>query len=317
MTPMRTDGPCVHILLAAFEGARFIQDQLDSIARQSHPHWTLTISDDGSTDHTMAICEAFAQAHPEHRIRLLRGPGRHSTANFFHLIESVEVGDPSDLLAFCDQDDVWLEHKLSRGIAALAALAVKPGQPALYGARTRLVDEHLHPIGMSRLPVRPLGFGNALLQNVASGNTMLFNTELLRILRRIRPEHAVLHDWTAYQAVTGCGGLMHFDPEPCLLYRQHSGNLIGSQGRSWDKVLRVGMLFRGRYRTWGDMTEAAMEDIHSELRPQARTLLRNFQTMRRSPHALGRVRAGWSSGLWRQTRSGRASFWLGLMLNRL
>lgn len=317
MTAMRTDGPCVHILLAAFEGARFIQDQLDSIARQSHPHWTLTISDDGSTDRTMAICEAFAQAHPEHRIRLLRGPGRHSTANFFHLMESVEVGDPGDLLAFCDQDDVWLEHKLSRGIAALAALPVKPGQPALYGARTQLVDEHLHPIGMSRLPVRPLGFGNALLQNVASGNTMLFNTALLRILRRIRPEHAVLHDWTAYQAVTGCGGLMHFDPEPCLLYRQHGGNLIGSQGRSWDKVLRVGMLFRGRYRTWGDMTEAAMEDIHSELRPQARTLLRNFQAMRRSPHALGRVRAGWSSGLWRQTRSGRASFWLGLMLNRL
>jgi Glycosyl transferase family 2 len=309
--------PCVHVLLASYQGARYIREQLESIASQTHTNWTLTVSDDGSTDDTVALCEAFARERGDHRIRLIRGLGRRSTANFFHLLRSVEPGSAHDLVAFSDQDDVWLPEKLARAVSYFRSLHLASGQPALYAARTRLVNETLEPIGISRLPQRPLGFGNALLQNVASGNTMVFNQALLRLMRRVKPEHAVLHDWTAYQVVTGCGGQMHFDPEPCLLYRQHAHNLIGSQGRSWDKVLRMGMLFKGQYRTWGDQTEAAMNDIASELQPKALEVLRKFQDMRRRPDLIGRMQAGRHSGLWRQTRSGRASFWLGLALNRL
>ncbi|WP_079365329.1 glycosyltransferase family 2 protein [Hydrogenophaga sp. H7] len=309
--------PCVHVLLASYQGGRYIREQLESIAGQTHPNWTLTVSDDGSTDDTVRLCEAFSHEHGGHRIRVIKGPGRRSTANFFHLLRAVEPTSSHDLVAFSDQDDVWLPEKLSRAVEALRALRPTTGQPALYAARTRLVNERLEPIGVSRLPQRPLGFGNALLQNVASGNTMVFNQPLLRLMRRIKPEHSVLHDWTAYQVVTGCGGQMHFDPEPCLLYRQHADNLIGSQGRSWDKVLRMGMLFKGQYRTWGDQTEAAMNDIANELQPKALDVLRKFQDMRRRPDLIGRMQAGRHSGLWRQTRSGRASFWLGLALNQL
>lgn len=309
--------PCVHVLLASYQGARYIQEQLESIAHQTHTRWTLTISDDGSTDNTVGLCEAFARAHGNHRIRVIRGPGRRSTANFLQLLRSVEPGSGNDLIAFSDQDDVWLPEKLARALTALGALRLATAQPALYAARTRLVDEDLMPLGISRLPQRPLGFGNALLQNVASGNTMVFNQPLWRLMRRVKPEHAVLHDWLAYQVVTGCGGQMHFDSAPCLLYRQHADNLIGSQGSSWDKMLRVGMLFKGQYRIWGDQTEAAMGDIASELHPTALEVLRKFRDMRRRPDLIGRMQAGRSSGLWRQTRSGRASFWLGLALNQL
>lgn len=317
MSEASSASPCVHVLLATYQGARYIREQLESIANQTHTNWTLTVSDDGSTDDTVALCEAFARERADHRIRLIRGLGRRSTANFFHLLRSVEPSSGHDLVAFSDQDDVWLPEKLTRAVTSLRSMRVAAGQPTLYAARTRLVNETLEPIGISRLPQRPLGFGNALLQNVASGNTMVFNQPLLRLMRRIKPEHAVLHDWTAYQVVTGCGGLMHFDPEPCLLYRQHAHNLIGSQGRSWDKVLRMGMLFKGQYRAWGDLTEAAMNDIASELQPKALEVLRKFQEMRRRPDLIGRMQAGRHSGLWRQTRSGRASFWLGLALNRL
>ena len=162
-----------------------------------------------------------------------------------------------------------------------------------------------------------LNAGNALLQNVGSGNTMVFNTALLRLLRKVQPVHSVWHDWTAYQAVTGCGGRMHFDPEPCLLYRQHAHNQVGSQGRSLDKLERVNLLFKGQYRTWGDQTEAAMDDLAAELDADARRLLQNYRHMRRSPGLIQRLQAGWHSGLWRQTPSGRASLWLGLVLNQI
>src|SRR5690606_6147733 len=174
----------VHILLATYQGAAFLQQQLDSIARQSHTDWRLTISDDGSSDGTQAICERFAQTHPAHTIRLLEGPRRRSTANFFHLLASVADDDPSEWLAFCDQDDVWRDDRLPRAVTALASArgADSSGRRAQYGARTRWVDEHLHPRSGCHVPARPLGFGNALLQNVASGNTMVCSRPLLRLV---------------------------------------------------------------------------------------------------------------------------------------
>ena len=318
MTAQPTPSPTVHVLLASYRGERYIGEQLESIASQTHRHWTLLISDDGSNDRTLAICEEFAARHPQHRVRVIEGPRRRcSTANFFHLIGSVDGFDEGDLFAFSDQDDVWLPEKLEKAVDVLRSAPLTDGQPAMYGSRTRLVDHQLRPIGTSRLPVRPLGFGNALLQNVVSGNTMVFNAALLRLLRLVSPENAVLHDWTAYQTVTGCGGWMHFDPEPSVLYRQHDHNLIGSQGRSWDRVQRIGMLFKGQYRSWGDQTEASMKELKDHLTPEATRLLRNFHHMRHQPHVAARLRAGARSGLWRQTRAGRASFWLGLALNQM
>jgi glycosyltransferase involved in cell wall biosynthesis len=317
MTAPAGHSPTVHILLATYRGERYLGEQLASIAAQTHAAWTLLISDDNSNDRTLGICHEFAERRPPHQVRVVTGPRQHSTANFLHLTRAIAGFAESDLFAFCDQDDVWLPEKLARAVAALQAAPLREQQPALYCARTRLVDHRLKPLGTSALPARPLGFGNALLQNVASGNSMVFNAPLLRLLRRVDPAHSVLHDWTAYQAVTGCGGWVSFDPEPCLLYRQHDANLIGSQGRSWDKVQRMGLLFKGQYRVWGDQTEAAMKDIKEHLSPEGQRLLRNFQHMRRQPHFAARLRAGASSGLWRQTRSGRASFWLGLALNRM
>ncbi|OAD40539.1 hypothetical protein LPB72_16705 [Hydrogenophaga crassostreae] len=310
-------GPLIHILMATYEGAAYLREQLDSIAAQHHTNWALWISDDGSRDNTLAICEAFARQHPSHRIHLLTGPSKGPTANFFHLLQSVQPEQASDFLAFADQDDVWLPEKLSRAIAALGDMRPAPQTPALYGALTRLVNDRLQPAGLSQRPTQPLGFGNALLQNVISGNTMVFNVALLERLRHIQPEHAVWHDWSAYQTVTGCGGRIHFDTTPCLLYRQHGGNLVGSQGRSWDKVLRLGMLFRGQYRSWGNKTESAMSDLGPLLDKAALETLQVFKQMRSHANPFERLRLARSGHLWRQTASGRASLWLGLLLKQI
>jgi glycosyltransferase involved in cell wall biosynthesis len=315
---MPTDnGPLIHILLATYEGAAYLREQLDSIAAQTHTNWSLWISDDGSKDATWSICEAFSEQHPLNRVHLIKGPAKGPTANFFHLICSVQLSQPGDLLAFSDQDDVWLPEKLARAVAALGAQAPGSGRPFLYGATTHLVNEQLQPTGTSATPARPLGFGNALLQNVISGNTMVFNSALLERLRHVQPEHAVWHDWSAYQTASGCGGHIHFDPSPCLLYRQHEGNLVGSQGRIWDKFLRLTMLFRGQYRQWGNKTEAAMGDLDPFLADDARKTLQLFSRMRHHRNPLERLRLANTGHLWRQTASGRASLWLGLLLKQI
>ena len=315
---MRTlPGATVHILLACFQGSAYLRAQLDSIAAQTHAHWTLTISDDGSVDDTMSICKAFAQAHPEHTVRIIEGPRQRSTANFFHLMQEVNTQGDDDLFAFCDQDDVWMPHKLERAVEALARLKAPASQPQLYGGRTQQVDANLNPMGFSPLPRKALGFGNALLQNVASGNTMVFNGALLRLLRLVQPCNAVWHDWTAYLTVTACGGQIWFDPEPCLLYRQHPSNLVGAQGRKRDKLQRLRLIAQGRYREWGDKTEKIMRDIHPHMSDEAKQQLETFQKMRHEPTAWRRLRAGWLSGLWRQSRSGEITLYLALAFNRI
>lgn len=139
--------PTVHILLATYNGAKYLQAQLDSIARQTHRHWTLTVSDDGSTDETVNIVKAFAQSSP-HTVNLLQGPCTgSSTRNFCHLIQHAPSGAEQDLYAFCDQDDVWLDTKLERAVQWHAQHLEQPVR--LYCGRTQFVNDKLQPISLS------------------------------------------------------------------------------------------------------------------------------------------------------------------------
>src|SRR5829696_7008565 len=93
------------ILLATFNGARFLPEQLASIEAQTHGGWRLIVRDDGSDDGTRSIIEAFAERHGE-RVRFLRD-GRSqlgACGNFAALLEASDA----PYFMFCDQDDVWL-----------------------------------------------------------------------------------------------------------------------------------------------------------------------------------------------------------------
>ncbi len=120
----------VAILLATYNGAAFIGEQLRSLVEQTAGPIDLIISDDGSTDGTI---DAVDQAVGEWPL-LLNGPRKGFHENFRHLILHAPLDD--DFYAFCDQDDVWQKEKLAAAIAALEALpADVPG--SIAAARRR------------------------------------------------------------------------------------------------------------------------------------------------------------------------------------
>lgn len=288
----------VHILLATYNGGRFLAEQLSSIARQTHANWTLTVSDDGSTDNTLDIVAQFAERVGE-QVTVLNGPCQgSSTRNFFHLIQHAQVKDPSDLFAFCDQDDVWLEDKLERAVAWHAKNIDKPVR--LYCGRTQFVNEQLKPIGMSPGIKRPPSFGNALVQNIASGNTMVMSSAVLMGQKEIQPEHSVWHDWTTYLVATSLGGLVWFDDAPSLLYRQHMANIIGSNDGLRAQIARLGPLFSGRFKQWSEMNEAAAVVLISRLSARNLDSLRKFQIMRSSVDVIERINCFRTSSVRRQ-----------------
>lgn len=290
----------VAILLCTLDGQRFLAEQLESIAAQTTTDWRLWISDDGSTDDTPAIIDRYRRRWVDGRISIQAGPGKGAAANFLSLTHKEAIR--ADFYAYADQDDIWEPDKLARAIEWLKRVPAEI--PALYGSRTRLIDEQGRELGNSSLIAEPPSFANALVQNVFGGNTMVFNDAARNLLRAAdETVNIVAHDWWAYQAITGCGGRVFWDPHPAIRYRQHADNQVGSNVSWAGRVLRVDALFRGRYRNWNDLNIEALLRIFPRLTPENQTILTEFRCARNRsliPRLIGIKR----SGIRRQTLPG-------------
>jgi len=305
--------PTVHILLASYNGAKYLPQQLASIAQQTHYRWTLTVSDDGSTDDTRHIIQRFAQSVNQ-SVTLLNGPkAGSSTLNFFHLIQHIKTNNSRDLYAFCDQDDVWLPHKLDRAVHW--HLHNSNEAVRLYCARTQLVNEQLKPIGLSSGIQRPPSFGNALVQNIASGNTMVMSEAVIMAEKKILPQHSVWHDWTTYLAATAVGGRVWFDDEPCLLYRQHDANVIGANNGLVAQFNRLKPLLEGRFKLWTDTNLSAVCDLNGLLTQENLILHQQFNQLRSTPAALNRLRIWKKTVIRRQRFVSNFTLGIGLLLS--
>lgn len=208
-------------LLSAFNGERFIERQIVSILEQETEHEVrLRVRDDGSSDRTCEIVEAVMQRYPG-RIELQRGENIGPDASFFALLRDA---DGADYYALSDQDDVWLPEKLQ---VAVDALEEHRGVPALYAAVSTLVDGELKPFGTTRQKQRPFSMYNTIIQNICPGHTQVVNGELLALLK----EPLDMSRIYAYDAwitnVAMLYGVLVFDPQPHVLYRQHDRNFMG------------------------------------------------------------------------------------------
>lgn len=311
-----TDGTDDHVavLLALYNGAATLGAQIESLATQSHENWSLIVSDDGSTDSSIAELARAAKSMPGRATQLIRGPRKGFAQNFLTLVRA--AGPMVPYAAFCDQDDAWLPHKLSRALDHLSS--IPSHHPALYAARTVICDARLRPLRRSPLFERPPSFANALVQSIGGGNTMLLNRAALDILQDASRSATgiVAHDWWAYQMVTGAGGTAIYDPEPTVLYRQHGANMIGANDTALAGFHRITQVMRGRYRHWNDANIGALLAARHFLTPEAHEILARFQEARTAPMRR-RTRALRQAGLYRQTRRGNLALWMATVARKL
>jgi hypothetical protein len=303
--------PRVAVLLSVYQGDQYLPVQLGSIAGQRDVDWRMIWRDDSparpSTSMARFIMDHGARIEPsppgldEHL-----GVG----ASFLRLLASVP--DDIEFAAFADQDDVWLPDKLRRACDRLAL--VPDGLPAMACGRQTLVDQELLPIGLSPLPARRLGFRNAIVQNVATGCTIVLNRAARQLLLDMPPPAGALHDWWCYLAVTAVGGHVAFDAEPSILYRQHTANVVGAQ----PTLLRRAAAAAARgpqpfLQAMSNQMEALMPH-RARLTPDARQTLDALREAR-AASPLRRLRALRDSGAYRQGLAEDAvlKLWLALM----
>ncbi|HYE06752.1 MAG TPA: glycosyltransferase [Planctomycetota bacterium] len=227
-----TPAPVIDILLATFDGAAFLAEQLDSLARQSYPRWRLLVADDGSRDGTLALLRAYAAADP--RIEILDNPrpGRGAAANFAFLIGRSRA----PYAMCCDQDDVWDADKVALSLARIRQVERRVGTrtPVLVHSDVRVVDQRLaitDPSGWDVHRIRPdprrplrrvLGHNDGV-----TGCALIANRALIDAARPV-PDGAFMHDWWLLLVATAFG-VRALLPRATLAYRQHGRNAIGAK----------------------------------------------------------------------------------------
>jgi len=234
----------VAILLSTYNGERWIDAQLESISRQTWPDIRLHIRDDGSTDGTPGRLRDFAQTS-----RLSDAVVFGNNVGVFTCFMSLlaDADETAAYFAFCDQDDVWMPDKCERAVKLLQS--VEKDIPAMVYTRLQYTDEDLRKTGMSPIPTQS-GFHTALVQNQATGCTIVMNAAARKKILESVPEWALMHDWWCYLVVSAFGKVI-YDPHPSILYRKHSSNVTpASPNWLWELYNRF-----KRFRGEGDITE--------------------------------------------------------------
>lgn len=302
----------VAVLLCTYNGSKYIRKQLNSIISQTHQNWVIFASDDGSTDSTVEILQEYQRNYGEDKIVLLHGPGHGFAWNFISALEL--CGEKFDYYAFSDQDDEWMENKLS---LALTQLENVQHQPAVYCGRTLLTDEKGATIGMSPLFDKTPSFRNALVQSIAGGNTMVLNKIARDIVIETPKWHEIIsHDWWIYILITGCGGVVFYDPTPTIRYRQHQENIIGSNLTMFARIERIKKLMSGHFRRWNDKNLELLKPFESKLTLENVKILSSFDN-KRNANIFSRISMIFEARLYRQTFCGNIALIVAIFFNKI
>ncbi|WP_379964996.1 glycosyltransferase family 2 protein [Epilithonimonas sp. UC225_85] len=218
----------IAILLSTYNGELYLEEQIDSIINQDYKNWDLYVRDDGSKDSTIEIIRNYSKQYDN--INFLEDDYNKGAAlSFMYLLHKVE----SDYYMFCDQDDVWLENKISSVYNLLKKNTTEKNQPILIFSDAKVVDQNLKIIDNSfwkynkTPPALMLDCPDYIsVFNCAPGCTMIFNKEL-KLSLYDNDDKLIMHDW--YIMIKALkNGIVKYIDMPLMLYRQHQSNVLGA-----------------------------------------------------------------------------------------
>lgn len=253
----------IDILMATYNGERFVDQQLKSIWNQTCTDWRLVIHDDCSTDETVSVIQKTigdAGCHDKVTVEVNAVPCKGAAANFMGLLQCAK----SEYVMFCDQDDVWHSDKLEKTINAMKRAEAVYGKktPILVYTDLNVVDKDLNKISDSfaaymKIPPE-LKLSRLLIQNSVTGCTVMMNRPLYQLMQRaVQTERIVMHDHLAALLAVTFGKTV-FIKESTLDYRQHEKNSVGASDAGsleylWKRFCRGKKLF------WQDMKNAMIQ----------------------------------------------------------
>jgi glycosyltransferase involved in cell wall biosynthesis len=295
----------IAVLMATHNGELHIEKQLDSIIQQKGNYKIdIYISDDCSKDNTIYICRK--KKYKKNIKKIFRVNFKSFSKNFLSLIKKIPKN--YDYYAFCDQDDLWLKDKLNRAKKILSQ------NYSLYCSRTILIDNNLRIIGQSPLFKKKPSFENSLVQSIAGANTMVFNKKIFKNLIKFNVLDAPSHDWLLYLITTGIGENVYYDKISKILYRQHKDNIVGKNNTIKDKIVRVILLFKGKFKSWTKAHIKILNKNYRYLSLQNQKNFLHFKKIRQDRKYLLKSIFKNNLRVYRQTFSGQLMLIIGLFV---
>ncbi len=252
----------IQILLSTYNGEKYLKEQLDSyVALTNFERVKVLVRDDGSTDGTRAILDAYRE---KYGFEIILGENVGLNASFHEL---VLASDPScRYFSFSDQDDIWLPDKLERAEAALREYA-ESDVPVLYAASSTLTDVEMNEIGHTAIPKRKPSFYNAMVENVCVGHTQVCNRAAIELLKRGHSPDVMVMDYWVYTLVSAVGTVI-YDPVYTTLYRQHGNNVIGYSASRLKALRMRARRVRSRRSELNTRQLAAFLDMYGDVIPE-------------------------------------------------
>ncbi|WP_051200725.1 glycosyltransferase family 2 protein [Butyrivibrio sp. XPD2002] len=220
----------IAVLLATYNGEKYIREQLESIVQQTYSNFICYVHDDGSKDETVSIIKEFKGAYPD-RLRIMEFEKTGSSKkNFLEMLKRVEA----DLYFFADQDDIWEINKIEQIYKKYKSIYFNSVKPVLFFSDMYVVDERNNLISDSflhycRLDPEKLELRNLIVQNVVAGCSCMINEALKKECLKFQSiDNIIQHDWWMAIVASATGEIQYIDHK-YVRYRQHADNLIGAQ----------------------------------------------------------------------------------------
>lgn len=255
----------IEILLSTYNGEKYLAQLLDSLLNQNYDHFHITVRDDGSKDGTISILEEYSTEHPDKVTFLRDGKNLGYPDCFWYLLKSVE---DADLYAYCDQDDVWDEAKLSSCAEMCGQL--QTGHPALYVHDYLISDEELNLYGehcLAEEGFNPENTCMTIFYVMTQGFTMIMNSELRQRILANEPQGKNLpHDrWTFWAGMIS--GDIVYDSRKLAIYRRHRDS-VTQTGKSTLIILKEWWredVVGKRFGDWCRQAECFVSSFRQEL----------------------------------------------------
>ncbi len=273
----------VVVLMSTYNGDRYLENQIESLMGQEGVEVEILARDDGSSDKTLEILEGYKKANSNDEAEKINqsfdyyvGQNLGPAGSFLDIMKHAPE---ADFYALCDQDDTWLPDKLKIAVEAIKNeirkrnnernSCVIEGSSSNKNANKMAADEHLAKNSVHDIPIlyygmprfadndgkllkgpkgiyeKSLDFPSCLIKSNSTGCTMVFNRALLELINSKTPGTITMHDEWLHKVCLAVGGILIYDEDGRILYRQHGGNTIGGQLSPW-KVLK---------RYWKTVTE--------------------------------------------------------------
>lgn len=233
------------ILMAAYNGSKFIEEQIKSIQLQSHDDWVLYVNIDLSDDNTKDI--VLKLCAKDSRIILLKHNERFGSAgkNFYDLLKYAPISQ-FKFIAFADQDDIWHENKLSRGLEILSSgdyHGYSSSITAFYSSGKKVFIKKSNPQKLI----------DYKFESGGPGCTYMFKSSIADLARRHLLEYPIIeknfyyHDWLVYYACRNSGYKWYIDDLSYMNYRQHDKNDTGANVGFLSATKRLKLFYSGWY----------------------------------------------------------------------